>query len=188
MRDAAVWMLLLASSATSGCDALEQATGVTYTEPAATSWPSSVTAVSDGAAIDADLNEGAAIDLEWADQADVGCWPGNEHDNFRGTHLFYSTVLPALSTLQVTVTPAAGVDVSVYLLASGTSQFEMPPGVETASDCEAGYDAPDDSNPGEAESATLSAGGDAYNVLIGVAGADGHTSGAFTLDVAIVAN
>ena len=185
MREAVLGMLLLASCATSGCDALEKATGLTYTEPGATNWPSHVTAVSDGETLDADLSEGSSIDVEWADQADVACWPGTEHDNFRGAHVFYAALLPQQSTLQVTVTPDSDVDVSVYLLASGVAQFEMPPQVEAAVDCEAGYDAPNDSNPGEPESASLTSGSDAYNVLIGVAGAEGHTPGGFAIDVDI---
>ena len=49
--------------------------------------------------------------------------------------------------------------------------------------CEAGYDAQRDSNPGVSETVTLDAATNAYNVVIGVAGAKGVKSGGYTLKV-----
>ena len=104
--------------------------------------------------------------------------------NFEGNHVFFGTYQPDYSELTVTVTPDdGGVDLSVYVMQFGATNYYVPPDVPSAVTCEAGYDQVNDSNPGDPESAMVMAVNNPYNVLIGVAGADGHTAGGFTLEI-----
>lgn len=143
-------------------------------------WSSDVAPACVGESIVVDLSAGRTIDLDWADESDVACFPGTENLNFDGSHAFFWFAQPENSVLTVTATPADGVDASVYAIQSA-GRYEVPPNVVSAVSCESGYDAQTDSNPGEAESVTLTATTNGYDVLIGVVGAGGTTSGTVTL-------
>lgn len=149
-------------------------------------WPDPVIGIEtkDGATATGNLSDGQTLSLDWADQASVACWPGTEDTNFQGKHVLYGLAepMPANSTLTITLTPGSNtVDVSLYAYQLGTTRYDVPPDVPSAVSCEAGFDQANDSNPGEAETVTLTTTGNPYNVLIGVAGTAGQTSGAFTL-------
>jgi hypothetical protein len=156
-------------------------------------WPAHVTTIplEDGATITGDLSEGAQIDLDFADNSSVACWPGTENVNFQGNHVIYAldTLFGAedgRATVDFKVTPdSADTDVSIYAIQQHKESFVVPPETSSVVGCEAGYDAQNDSNPGEAEetpfpTVTVEK---AYNVLVVVAGAEGHTSGGYTLEV-----
>ncbi|MBO86805.1 MAG: hypothetical protein CL927_15750 [Deltaproteobacteria bacterium] len=147
-------------------------------------WPASVQPACVGQDIIVSLGSGAAIDLDWADESDVACFPGTENLNFDGNHVFFWFAQPESSILTVTATPKSGVDSSVYVIQSA-NRYEVPPGVVSAVACEAGYDAQTDSNPGEADDAIVTATTNPYDILIGVAGAGGTTSGAVTLSLSL---
>jgi len=132
---------------------------------------------------DGDLADGQIIELSWAWDAAVACWPGNEDANFTGPHQFFQVSQPEQSLLTATVQPVAGVDANVYLLQFGGS-VQTPPDVTGAVTCEAGYPQSTDSNPGQADSAAVTALSNDYIVLVGIAGAEGHDSGAFNLSIA----
>ena len=146
-------------------------------------WPASVTRIEAGEVVEGDLATGELVDLDWADQSNVACFPATEFLNFEGNHVFYAVEQPEGSVLSVTVTPDADVDVSVYMLQYGGGSRYVPPEVPSAVTCEAGFDQTNDSNPGEAESASVTATTNPYTVLIGVAGPAGVTAGAFQLSV-----
>lgn len=131
------------------------------------------------------IASGAAIDLAWAADSSVACWPTTEDLNFDGHHVFYRLRQPEQSLLSVTLQPDDGVDLSLYLLQFGVGAEQLPPNVSQAVSCEAGYDQTRDRNPGAAEDARLTATTNAYDVLIGVAGANGATTGGFELTVAL---
>ena len=147
-------------------------------------WPASVEPACVGQDIIVSLGAGSTIDLDWADESDVACFPGTENLNFDGSHVFFWFAQPESSTLTVTATPEPGIDSSVYVIQSA-SRYEVPPDVVSAVACEAGYDAQADNNPGEADIATVTATTNPYDVLIGVAGAGGTTSGSVTLSLAL---
>ncbi len=148
-------------------------------------WPSNVTEIDAKTTLSGDLADGEIIDLDWADLSTVACWPGTEDLNFSGTHLFYATYQPDYTDLVVTVTPDAGVDASVYVMQMGTTSYYVPPDVSSVVTCEAGYDQINDSNPGDPETASVMAVNNPYNVLIGVAGAEGVNAGGFTLELVL---
>ena len=132
---------------------------------------------------DGDLGDGEIIELSWAWDAAVACWPGNEDANFTGTHQFFVVEQPPQSLLTATVSPDNDVDANIYLLQFG-GDVQVPPAVTGAVSCEAGYPQSTDSNPGQSDSASVTALSNGYTVLVGIAGAEGHHAGAFsgTLD------
>jgi hypothetical protein len=169
-----------------GCDELKDDTGGTVNPCTADStnggWPTSVEPACVGQDILVDLSSGSAIDLDWADESDVACFPGTENLNFDGNHVFFWFAQPENSIVTVTATPESGVDSSVYVIQSA-NRYEVPPNVVSAVACESGYDAQTDDNPGQADSAAVTATTNPYDILIGVAGAGGTTSGRVTLSV-----
>jgi len=170
---------------TTACDDLGKDSASGGVNPCAASadnggWPTSVEPACTGESIVVELASGRTIDLDWADESDVACFPGTENLNFDGAHVFYWFAQPANSVLTVTATPDSGVDSSVYAIQSA-ARYEVPPDVVSAISCEAGYDAQTDSNPGEADSVQLTATTNSYDVLIGVAGAGGTSTGSVTL-------
>lgn len=131
------------------------------------------------------LDGGGKIDLAFASKSSVACWPATENLNFSGNHVVYKTSLPANSDMVITATPSdSKTDVSLYAYLVATSDTtSIPPNVNSAVSCEAGYDAKTDNNPGKAESVKLNSVKNPYTVYIGVAGANGTTAGAFDLKV-----
>ena len=148
-------------------------------------WAESVTELTTNASVSGDLSDGRTIDLSFASQSDMACWPATEDTNFEGKHVYYAVALPADLELTATVAPASGVDVSLYMYQLATDSYYTPEEVPYSVSCEAGYDMAGNSNPGEPESARLSASSNPYNVFIGVAGAAGEISGGYTLSLAI---
>lgn len=148
-------------------------------------WSASVAPACVDTPIQVQLSDGSPIALDWATESDVACFPGTENLNFDGSHVFFWFAQPESSLLTVTATPDAGVDSSVYVIQSAGGRYEVPPDVVAAVACEAGYDAQNDSNPGEADAATVTATTTGYDILIGVAGAGGTTAGAVTLTLSL---
>lgn len=149
-------------------------------------WSPSVTTIAAKAGstvtVDGDLSTGKTMALDWAARSSVACFPATENANFSGNHVLYGTQIPKDSTLKITAVPKApGVDVSLYAYEIGSTKYSVPPNLGSVTSCEAGYDAKNDSNPGASESVTLNATTNPYNVVIGVAGPAGVTSGAYTL-------
>lgn len=160
----------------------------------AAGFPSAVTTLSvtpNGAAttVTGELSRGKTMALTWAAKSSVACFPATEFVNFKGKHVMYGLSIPKQSELTVTVTPKTpSLDVNVYAYTIGATDFtHVAPNLSSAVSCEAGYDQVKDSNPGKAETIKLNAATNPYNVVIGVAGPDGVTSGEYTLSVALKA-
>ena len=148
-------------------------------------WGGDVVVIDNTDDISGDLSDGTALEsLEWASLSSVACWPGNEDQNFTGSHVFFATDQPAHSLLTATVVPdASDIDVNVYILQQGTADYQKPPDVTSVVTCEAGYPQSTDSNPGEEDSASVTAINNAYSALIGVAGPQSVLTGGFTLSL-----
>ena len=132
-----------------------------------------------------DIANGLAIDLAWAADSSVACWPTTEDVNFDGNHVFFRLSQPEQSVLRATLRPTDGADLSLYVLQFGEGSEQLPPAVSQAVTCEAGYDQSNDSNPGDSEAAAVTATTNAYDLIIGVAGAGGQQAGAFSLQLAL---
>ncbi|MBL8618923.1 MAG: hypothetical protein JNM72_25150 [Deltaproteobacteria bacterium] len=130
-----------------------------------------------------DIANGLSIDLAWAADSSVACWPTTEDVNFDGNHVFFRLSQPEQSVLRASLRPTDGADLSLYLLQFGEGSEQLPPAVSQAVTCEAGYDQTNDSNPGDSEEAAVTATTNAYDVIIGVAGAGGLDAGAFSLQL-----
>ncbi len=188
IRRPLVWALPAVMSVMSlaGCDELKPGdTGAGACEAAAsnTGWPANAEPIEVGQNLDRDLSCGEPVGLDWASDSSVACFPDTEFQNFDGNHQFFWFRQPEASILTATVVPEAGVDVSVYMIQSAGDRYEVPPDVVAAISCECSYDDQTDSNPGETESVSVTATTNAYDVLIGVAGAGGTDSGSFRISV-----
>lgn len=167
-------LFLSAFSLLSGCASIASATG---------GWPTDVFRVEDGGVYGHDLSEGEVVDLDWADDSSYACWPGTENTNFSGSHVFFGMVQPPDTYLTVVAVPEPGLDVSLYLMQLADGERWVPPSDSSPLACEAGFDQQNDNNPGEVEYIETLGYPSNVNVLIGVAGANGVTEGAFELEV-----
>jgi hypothetical protein len=172
-----------------GSIALFSALAVMSETASAGNWPAGVTAVTASStqtvSVKGNLKDGKIVDLGWASNSAVACFPATENDNFRGKHVFFGTQIPKQSVMKITAIPDdPTTDLSVYAYTVGSTSYDaIPPNVTSAVSCEAGYDAQHDHNPGASETVTLNAATNPYNVVIGVAGAKGVREGGFTLKV-----
>jgi hypothetical protein len=142
------------------------------------------------------LKDGVKIlNLRWAEQSNVACFPGTRFEMFNGNHLFYRITLPAASAMTITVTPKDGKKINLYALRQGMRRQETPPDITSAISCEASYPiyanvsktrrvSNKDDGTRKVEYISVSS---PYSILIGVAGAEGLTEGDFTLKVEIKA-
>lgn len=125
-----------------------------------------------------DLADGSAMDLSWA--APSYCWPATENVNFTGNHVVEAFQQPRGIDVYLRLVPDSGVDVSLYAIQDGTQQ--TPPNVTSPFECAAMYDQSSDSNPGQPEVLYLANYIDFW-MTVGVAGANGATSGGYELQI-----
>ncbi len=141
------------------------------------------------------LGEGRCTNLDFAADSAVACFPATRNDLFEGNHVWFALdePMPANSVLTVTLQPDADVDLNLYGLQLGATTYVLPPAVPGAVACEASYGplyvpgvVGDAANPGEPESVRFyNPTSNPYNVLLGVAGPAGVTSGGFELSAAL---
>ena len=145
----------------------------------AANWPSDVEAVGEGAILVRDLKLGAPMELAWAQQSDVACFPGTQNDLFDGAHLLFALQQPVERGLTIRVTPQQDLDLSLYTLQQATTSFQAPPSVSSAVACEASLNGAS----GEAEEVRIWPSSNPYNLVVGVAGAADQNEGLFLLEV-----
>jgi hypothetical protein len=162
-----------------------------------TAWPLEVNKVDLGATgagkqtINGNLSSGKKLcSLEWAAQSNVACFPSTEDTHFTGNHVQYALakVVPPKSKVTIKATPAAGVDVNLYGWWAGVNDFYTPPYLPSVGACEASYPLGigTPTNPGQPEQIEfLNPTNNTYNYYFAVAGHDGATTGAYTLDVEV---
>ncbi len=140
------------------------------------------------------LKNGARLSsLRWAERSSVACFPGTRFEMFNGNHVFYRVVMPAASSMKITVTPKNGKKINLYALRQGMRRQSVPPNVQSAISCEASY--PIYANVSRTRRVSNRDNGirkvsyisirSAYSILIGVAGANGLTEGDFKLQLEI---
>lgn len=135
------------------------------------------------------IDGGIEIDLAWAANSSVACFPATRNEHFNGNHVAYSFSLPRYTNATVELIPKkANLDLSLYAYTMGTTRSDLPPNVSSVVTCEASYGTKSISkpyNPGATESVHLTAINNPYNAIIGVAGAQGLKTGDFTLKVTL---
>ena len=159
---------------------VEETTG-DYDEAWATNWPNSVEPIGDGALIIRSLDQGQMLDLAWAQQSSVACFPANLNEEFAGNTLFFALQQPAERSLQVRIESAPNTDSSLWVLQQGANDYYTPPDVPQAIQCESAWR----SGTGETETIELSAPDHDYNLLIGVAGRENVDAGLVRLETAL---
>jgi len=154
-------------------------------------WPAHVTTVAiekgKTVTVAGALEKGIAMpDLSWASSSANACFPGTQNLKFRGNHVLFATVLPVRSILTIKVIPDdPAVNLSLYAYSTGTDNYSVVPALASCVSCEADHkwDRP---KRGKTQDHTRSVELDAldspYNVVVGVAGADGLAAGSFKLE------
>lgn len=126
----------------------------------------------------ADLSDGTSVDPSFGEHA--YCWPATQNTEFNGAHVWIERAQGVDRDIYARVTPDDGVDVSLwYAERTGTTE---PPNLDSNNtfDCDAAYAR----GAGGVEIVRAPAPAvSAMNLLIGVAGANGATSGGYTLEI-----
>lgn len=138
----------------------------------------------------ADLSKGSIIqDLSWAAKSSVACFPSTQNAKFSGNHIFFVTEIPAQAEMTITLIPDdVNSNMSLYAFTVATSSTVMVPELTSCVSCEADHkwDYPKKGKTQDhTRSVYLNAATNPYRVVIGVAGAEGLTSGTFVLEVAV---
>ena len=139
-----------------------------------------------------DLADGCKInDLSWASHSTTACFPATQNSKFTGNHIFFVTEIPTYSDMEITVIPDdKNANMSIYAYQDGTTSDVYPPELSSCVSCEAEYkwDYP---KRGKTQDHTrtvyLNAINHPYRVVIGIAGADGLTTGTFKLQIKVTA-
>lgn len=136
------------------------------------------------------LKDGIKLnDLSWAWSSSNACFPATQQAKFTGNHIFFVTELPPHSILTVTVTPnSGGKNLSLYGYQIAAGKTTLPEDLRSCVSCEADHkwDYPKrGKTQGDERTITFNATTNSYNVVIGVAGANGLTESDFTLAVTL---
>jgi hypothetical protein len=145
----------------------------------AANWPEGVEAIGEGALLVRRLEDGAPMELAWAQQSSVACFPATQNEAYAGPHRLFVMQQAAEQSLEIRVEAEAGVDISIYSIQQGTNSFVLPPDTVTAVACEASLS----NGAGETESLSLWGPNNPYNLIVGVAGVEGQDSGRFLLEI-----
>jgi hypothetical protein len=145
----------------------------------AAQWAGTVSPIGVGAVLIEDLESGSKLDLAWAQQSAVACFPANQDALFTGPHRFFVLQQGADQALNVRVEPEPGVDVSLYTLQQSTESFVVPPETVSAVSCDTSLNA----GPGDEEMLSLWGPNNPYNVIVGVAGVREQAEGRYLLRV-----
>ena len=137
-----------------------------------------------------DLAEGCKIyDMTWAARSSMACFPGTQNSKFSGNHIFFVTELPPYSDMLITLIPDdKKANMSLYAYQDGTTKDVYPPDVSSCVSCEADHkwDYPKKGKTQDhTRSVKLNAIQNPYRVVIGIAGADGLTTGTFQLKIQV---
>ena len=140
--------------------------------------------------VEGNLSEGIDMpDLSWAWNSSVACFPGTQSAKFTGKHVLYAIDLPSYTELEIDLIPAdKSANFSLYAYEVGTiSEGNTVPTLSQCIRCEADYKW-DYKVKGKTQDHTrhvrdILALANPYQVIIGVAGANGLKEGAFRLEV-----
>lgn len=140
--------------------------------------------------VEGSLKNGAKLSsLSWASSSSIACFPATQNAKFNGNHVFFSTAIPTRSIMTITVKPKdASKNLSLYAYEIGANKTILPEDLASAVTCEADHkwDYPKKGKTQtEARTVMLNAIQNPYNVIIGVAGADGLTDADFTLEITL---
>lgn len=139
-----------------------------------------------------DLDQGIIMeDLSWAWSSQNACFVEPRAAYFKGNHVLFTTEIPAYSTMIIRLVPQdPATNMSLYAYSGGGGA--LPPALYSCVSCEADFhqERPSRSRPkpDHTRSVELRAVTRPYPVTIGVAGAGGVVSGAFSLEISVKRN
>lgn len=138
------------------------------------------------ATVTGSLKDGTQLtDYSWAWNSANACFPATQKAKFTGKHVFFTTKLPPRSILTVTVRPKdKSKNLSIYGYQIAPDKNTLPENLQSCVTCEAEHkwDYPKKGRTqDESRTITFNATTNSYNIMIGVAGADGLTEADFTL-------
>jgi hypothetical protein len=139
------------------------------------------------------LSQGQKIDdLSWASSSAVACFPATQNTKFRGNHVLYNMVIPPHAELNITVIPDdKNANFSLYAYQIGTTNYSTVPNLTSCVTCEADHKW-DRQKVNQTQDHTrkvyLNSIDGSYNIVIGVVGAEGLTTGGYTLKIDLVAD
>lgn len=146
-----------------------------------------LTILSDGSqTFSGNLSGGEIIsDLSWAWNSSMACFVEPVDDQYKGNHVFYQINLPEASIIDIYLTPNNSSDqIALYGYSKGAGNTDVPPNIYSSISCEA-----DPSNSNGATTGDrhiyFNATTNPYSVIIGVAGAEGFTSGGYSIEIVI---
>ena len=138
--------------------------------------------------VEGNLSEGMILnDLSWAWNSSIACFPATQQSKFNGNHVFYTTVIPKYSEMEIKVIPKdPKANLSIYAYEMGEGRMDLVPNLSSCIRCEVDHkwDRP---FKGKTQDHTRTAKNivainRAYQVMVGVVGAEGLTSGDYTLE------
>ncbi|MCB9730722.1 MAG: hypothetical protein H6746_19785 [Deltaproteobacteria bacterium] len=151
--------------------------------PPPTAWSDAARLVQliDDQTLQGDVDQGAILELGWADDPTVNCWSFGQMDRFAGPQVLYALAVPLANTriLRLTLTPAPAVDLNLYAVSQPVGSYHLPPALPAASSCPRS----DTGGPGEVEQLTLQNISGAQNWFFAVAAPAGTAAGSFELRV-----
>lgn len=135
-----------------------------------------------------DLKDGCIIqDLSFAANSSVACFPATQNSKFTGNHVFYVTEIPKYSKMYITLIPDdENANMSLYAYQDGVTKTVYPPDVNSCVTCESDqkWDRPvKGKTQNHTRTVYLNAINNPYRVVIGVAGAEGLTTGGFRIQI-----
>lgn len=155
-------------------------------------FPSQVTALNvtpnESFSIQGNLSSGQQMaDLSWASKSSIACFPGTQNSKFTGNHVLYSMELPPKSEVKITIIPDdPSANFSLYGYQIGATNYSTVPNLSSCVSCEADHkwDYPKRGKTQDhTRSIEFNAINNPYNIVIGVVGAEGLTTGGFTIKV-----
>lgn len=148
---------------------------------------SDLTTLSEGSqTFTGNLSSGAILsDLSWAWDSGMACFVEPVKNQYEGKHVFYRIALPENSTIDIYLRPTnASHEMSLYGYSKGAGSSDLPPSISSCVSCEASPSANGLPTTGE-QHIYLNAVTNPYSIILGVAGADGLTSGAYEVEIVV---
>jgi hypothetical protein len=127
-------------------------------------------------------------DLSWASNSANACFVATQNHKFQGNHVFFATTIPAHSIMNISVKPTKPTDnLSIYAYMSGMEVSNLVPDLPKCITCEADYKW-DGNWKGKVQTSERKVEFNnptdgPFNIVIGVTGPKGATTGQFNLKI-----
>ncbi len=129
-------------------------------------------------------------DLSWASSSNNACFTGLEKHKFTGKHVLHAFKIPPYSDVNITVIPEdKNANFSIYGYQTYDNRYPVVPNLKSCVSCEADFkwDYPKANRTQDhTRHIRFNSLHSPYNIVIGVAGADGLATGSYTLKINLI--